>query len=111
MQEVTHAGQLKVLQDLLKIKETDGILRVFGNKGSDHYTLEGYWYFPTEGKEDLSYAIERSDLDTLAEVGEIKLYRSENSKAIYDIEITDKGEQLVAQLCHGKSIANWACAN
>ena len=27
MKDVTHAGQLKVLQDLLKIKETDGILR------------------------------------------------------------------------------------
>jgi len=88
MKDVTHAGQLKVLQDLLKIKETDGILRVFGNKGSDYYALEGYWYFQTEGKEDLSYAIERGDLDRLAEVGEIKLYGSENSKAIYDIEIT-----------------------
>ena len=109
MKDVAHAGQLKVLQDLLKIRETDGVLRVFANKGSDYYTLEGYWYFPTEGKEDLSYAIERGDLDSLAEIGEIKLYRSENSKAIYDIEITDKGEHRIAQLSHGKPIANWVC--
>jgi hypothetical protein len=64
---------------------------------------------PTEGKEDLSYAIERGDLDSLAEIGEIKLYRSENSKAIYDIEITDKGERRLAQLFHGQPIANWVC--
>ncbi len=101
--------QLKLLQDLLKIRETDGILRVFANRGSDYYTLEGYWYLPTEGKEDLSYAIERGDLDSLAEIGDIKLYRSENSKAIYDIEITDKGEGRLAQLSHGKPIANWVC--
>jgi hypothetical protein len=50
MKDVTHAGQLKVLQDLLKIKETDGILRVFGNKGSDYYALEGYWYFQRKGR-------------------------------------------------------------
>ena len=110
MKEVAHAGQLKVLRDLLKIRETDGILRVFASKGSDYYALEGYWYFQTEGKEDLSYAIERGDLDGLAEMGEIKLYRSENPKAIYDIEITDRGERRLAQLHHGKPIANWACA-
>jgi hypothetical protein len=107
MKDVKYVGQLKVLQDLLKIKETDGILRVFGNKGSDYYTLEGYWYFQTEGKEDLIYRIEKADLDRLAEIGEIKLYRSENSKAIHDLEITDKGELRLAKLSHGKTIANW----
>jgi hypothetical protein len=31
-------------------------------------------------------------LDRLAEFGDIKLYRSENSQATYDLEITEKGE-------------------
>ena len=92
MKDVEHVGQLKVLQDLSKIRATDGVLRAFGNRGSDSYTLDGYWYFPTEGKEDLSYTIEKVDLDRLAAFGEIKLYRSENSQAICDLEITEKGE-------------------
>ena len=103
MKDVEHVDQFKVLQDLSKIRATDGVLRAFGNRGSDAYTLDGYWYFPTEGREDFRYTIEKADLDRLAEFGEIKLYRSENSQAIYDLEITEKGEFRLLKMVLSKT--------
>ena len=110
MKDVIHVDQLKVLQDLLKIKETDGIFRVFRNQQPHYYTLEGYWYFLTEGKEELTYTIDKVEFDRLAESGEIKLYRSEHPKSLYDVEISDKGEFRLAKLSHGTPMASWVLA-